>query len=307
MTQKPRIAVFPPIPPELRVTLEGAFDLVAAGEGDLPRDLRVAVITSMGGADSALMDRLPNLGLIACNGAGLDRVDVEEASRRGVIIRNTPEEVTDDTADFAIGLIFATLRRIPEADRLVRNGRWPTDRISSSRRVRGRRLGIVGLGKIGRKVADRAAALGMHVAYTGPRAKPDAPYPFVADIKALATSVDVLTLTCPGGPATYRLIGADVLQALGPDGVLINISRGEVVDEDALILALRNGAISAAGLDVFDNESHINPAFRELEQVVLAPHYASVTGETRRDIAEALKGAILDFLAGRPVIGAHRD
>lgn len=307
MTQKPRIAVFPPIPPELRVTLEGAFDLVAAGEGDLPRDLRVAVITSMGGADSALMDRLPNLGLIACNGAGLDRVDVEEASRRGVIIRNTPEEVTDDTADFAIGLILATLRRIPEADRLVRNGRWPTDRISPSRRVRGRRLGIVGLGKIGRKVADRAAALGMHVAYTGPRAKPDAPYPFVGDIKALATSVDVLTLTCPGGPATYRLVGADVLQALGRDGVLINVSRGEVVDEDALILALRNGAISAAGLDVFDNEPHINPAFRELEQVVLAPHYASVTGETRRDIAEALKGGILDFLAGRPVIGAYKD
>lgn len=305
VTQKPMIAIFPPVPQELRTALEPDYQLVDAGAGDLPAGVRVAVITSMGGANRALMDRLPQLGLIACNGGGLDRVDVEEAARRGVIVRNTPEEVTDDTADFAIALIFATLRRIPLADRFVREGRWPLERMAPSRRVRGRRLGVVGLGKIGRKVADRAAALGMQVAYTGPCAKPDAPFPFIAGVAALAADVDVLALTCPGGASTYRIVDGDVLRALGPDGVLINVSRGEVVDEDALIAALQDGTISAAGLDVFENEPHIAPALRALDQVVLAPHYATVTGETRNDIAQALKGAIADFFAGRAVAGAY--
>ncbi len=305
MTQKPMIAIFPPVPQELRTVLELDYQLVDAGAGEIPAGVRVAVITSMGGANKALMDRLPQLGLIACNGGGLDRVDVEEAARRGVIVRNTPEEVTDDTADFAIALIFATLRRIPLADRFVREGRWAFERMGPSRRVRGRRLGVVGLGKIGRKVADRSASLGMHVAYTGPRAKPDAPFPFNASVAALAAEVDILALTCPGGPSTYRIVDANVLRALGPDGVLINVSRGEVVDEDALIAALQDGTISAAGLDVFENEPHIAPALRALDQVVLAPHYATVTGETRNDIAQALKGAIADFFAGRAVAGAH--
>jgi hydroxypyruvate reductase len=305
VTDKPMVAVFPPIPQELRSALDSCFDVVVAGEDDLLRDIRVAVITSMGGADRSLMDRLPQLRLIACNGAGLERVDLDEAARRGVIIRNTPEEVTDDTADFAIALIYGTLRRLTQADRFVRAGCWETERMPPSRRVRGRRVGIVGLGKIGLKVAQRAAALGMLVAYTGPLAKPDAPFEFVPSLQELAARVDVLVLTCPGGPSTFRMVGEAVLCALGPEGVLINISRGEVVDEGALIAALRNGVISAAGLDVFENEPRISPALRELEQVILAPHYASVTSETRHDIAEALNNAILDFFAGRPVAGAY--
>jgi hydroxypyruvate reductase len=162
----------------------------------------------------------------------------------------------------------------------------------------------VGLGKIGTKIGERAAALGMQVAYTGPREKPAAPFVYIPDLMTLARVSDVLVLSCPGGPSTYRLIGAEALRCLGPQGVLINVSRGEVVDEGALIAALNEKAISAAGLDVFETEPQINPALRNMSQVVLAPHYASVTEETRRDIAQALKTAILDFLAGRPVASA---
>ena len=298
---KPEIVAFPPIPPELRRVLEDSFTLLDAGEHPLPENIRVAVITSMGGAGSSLMDRLPNLGLIACNGAGLERIDLKEAARRNIVVRNTPDEVTDDTADFAIGLIFATLRRIAQADRFVRSGSWPGGRMPPSRRVQGRRVGIVGLGKIGRKIADRAAGVGLRVSYTGPREKPGVPYPYAPDIKALASQVDILVLSCPGGPANRHLVDAFVLQALGSDGVLINVSRGEVVDEAALIAALREGTISAAGLDVFEHEPEINAALQAMDQVVLAPHYASVTGETRQGIAATLRDAILDFMAGRRV------
>ncbi len=295
------IAVFPPIPPELRATLLRSFQLVEFGKAPLPQELRVAVITSVGGADAALMNQMPNLGLIVCNGAGVDRVDLREAARRGIVVRNTPDEVTDDTADFALGLVYATSRRLVEADRFMRAGRWSRERLTPSRRVFGCRVGIVGLGRIGRKIAQRATGAGMTVSYTGPRPKPDVAYRFIGDIKELASGVDVMILTCPGGPETYRLVGADVLRALGPHGILINVSRGEVIDEEALIDALQRKSIWAAGLDVFAREPCVDERFYALDNVVLAPHYASVTAATREAIADALHDAILAFFRGQPV------
>jgi lactate dehydrogenase-like 2-hydroxyacid dehydrogenase len=302
--QKPIVFVVPPIPPELRQALTERFELAEHVRGQKKPEQRVLVITSMGGADAALMDEFPDLKLLACNGTGLERIDLSEAARRGIIVRNTPDEVTDDTAEYAIGLIYAVKRRMVEADRFVRAGRWEKDRMMPSRRVAGQRIGIVGLGKIGSKIAQRAAAIGMTVSYTGPRRKPQVPYTYVENIRELADAVDILVLSVPGGPATQRLVGMDVLRALGPEGVLINVSRGEVVDEEALITALQNKIIAGAGLDVFENEPRIDKRFFELENVVLAPHYATVTLDTRYAIAHTLRDAISDFLAGRPVPNA---
>lgn len=298
------IIVVPPIPPELRAALAPRFGLVTFTPEAAQPGFAVAVVTSMGGADRALMDRLPDLRLIACNGAGLDRVDLAEAARRGIVVRNTPDEVTTDTAEFAIGLIFATGRRLAEADRFVRSGRWAAERMPPSRRISGLRVGIVGLGRIGERIAAMAAALGMAVSYTGPRAKRAQPYRFVPALRDLATASDVLVLSCPGGSATAGIVDGEVLAALGPGGILINVSRGEVVDEPHLVAALQSGSIGGAGLDVFASEPSPDPRLLACENVVLSPHYASVTPQTRQAIAHALRDAIGEFLAGRPILDA---
>jgi len=299
---KPRILVAPPIPSELRLTLEAAFELVEYQKGEAYPEFRVLVITSAGGADKALMDALPGLGLIACNGTGIERVDLIEAARRGIIVRNTPDEVTDDTADFAMALIYAVSRRLAEADRFVRSGRWAKERLPPSQRVYGQRIGIVGLGRIGAKIAERATGAGMNVSYTGPREKPNYSYTYLSELRALAFSVDTLVLSVPGGERTRGIIDADILRALGPGGRLVNVSRGAVVDEAALLDALERKTIAGAGLDVFNHEPHIDPRFFALDNVVLAPHYAAVTQETRQAIAHSLYDAITDFWDGRPVM-----
>jgi len=283
------------------LVLSEHFDLVMLALNEPHPGCVVAVITSMGGADRALMDRLPDLRLIACNGTGLDRVDLKEAARRGIIVRNTPDEVTTDTAEFAIGLIFATVRRIAEADRFVRSGKWAIERMPPSRRISGLRVGIVGLGRIGERIAVLAHVLGMVVSYTGPRPKSAQPYRFVAGLHELAAGSDVLVVSCPGGAATEKLVDESVLAALGSGGILINVSRGEVLDEPKLIFALQSGVIAGAGLDVFASEPQPDQRLLALENVVLSPHYASVTPQTRQAIAYALRDSISDFLSGRRV------
>jgi hydroxypyruvate reductase len=298
---RPTLVVVPPIPPELRRTLTERFDLVDHVKGQRRPGAEISVITSAAGADAALMDEFPDLALIACNGTGLERIDLAEAASRKIIVRNTPDEVTQDTAEYAIGLIYSVCRRMAEADRFVRSGRWKKDRMTTSRRVAGQKVGIVGLGKIGSKIARLAAAIGMDVSYTGPRQKADQPYRYYPTIHELAAGVSVLVLSCPGGESTKRIVDTKVLQALGADGILINVSRGEVVNEEDLIAALQGRVIAGAGLDVFDNEPGIDERFFGFETVVLAPHYASVTLDTRLAIATTLRDAISDFLTGRPV------
>jgi len=299
------ILIAAPIPPELRSVLSDGHALVELKRGgDAAPGFDVMVTTSIAGADKALFDQVPDVRLLLCNGTGLENIDLQEAARRGVIVRHTPDEVTDDTADFAIALIYASGRRLAEADRFVRAGRWKSERMTPARRVFDRTVGIVGLGKIGRTIAERAAGIGMTVLYTGPREKPDAPYGYVADIGDLADRADFLVLSCPGGPETHHLVDAGVLQRLGPEGTLVNVSRGSVVNEDDLIAALQSKTIAAAGLDVFAAEPNIDPRFLELDNVVLAPHYAAVTLETRYGIAETLAGAIRDYRSGATVPNA---
>lgn len=292
------ILVISPIPTELEVRLAEDFALKKArpepGER-LPH--AVAVTTSMAGFDAALMADLPNLKLIACNGTGLDRIDLEAAVGRGITVQNTPDSVTEDTADFGIALIYAVLRRVAEADRFVRAGRWGAERMGPSHRVSSRRVGVVGMGKIGKVFARKAAGLGLDVSYTARSAKNDLPYRFFPDAIALAEAVDILVLCCPGGAETAGLAGPRVLEALGPDGFLINISRGSVVDEPALLAALAAGQIGGAGLDVFASEPEFDKRFLDYENVVLQPHYASVTQETRADMAEVLHAAIARHFA----------
>ena len=296
---RPRLLAVSQIPPDLRAALTQRYGLADHAGGPAP-GYDVAVTMGVYGVNAPLMDSLPDLKLIACNGAGLDRIDLMEAKRRGIAVCHTPDELAEDVADGAIALTYAIMRRIVEADRFVRAGRWSKERMAPSRRLAGKTVGIVGLGKIGRVVAQRAGAIGMHVLYSGPKAKPDVPYPFVANMQELAERSDVLILSCPGGEATRHLVGQAVLEALGPDGYLVNVARGSVVDEAALIAALQERKITGAALDVFASEPNLDPRFLALDNVVLQPHSASITHETRAAMLARLLGDIEAYVEGRP-------
>lgn len=262
--------------------------------------IRIAVTTSMHGFDAALMEALPDLGLIACQGVGLDSIDRDAAAARGIAITHTPNIMTEDVADFAMGLLHAVARRIVAADRFVRDGRWGPERMAPSTSLHGKSVGVVGLGRIGRAIARRAAAAGMAVAWHGPTEKPGLPYRYHADIGTLADASDILILSCPGGPETRHIVDAEVLSRLGTDGIVVNVARGSVVDEAALLDALEQGRLFGAGLDVFASEPALDPRFLGLSNVVLAPHCASITDEVRRKLIACIVEDIDGFRAGAP-------
>nr|WP_274611506.1 NAD(P)-dependent oxidoreductase [Rhodoplanes elegans] len=245
----------------------------------------------------------PDLRLVVSQGIGLETFDLAEARRRGIAVAHTPDEIAEDVGDAAIAMIYAVLRGTLRADAFVRAGRWGKERIAATRRVAGRTVGIVGLGRIGRHVADRATAIGMRVLYHT-RRRAEAPYEWMADVVTLATRSDVLVLACPGGEATRHLVDATVLDALGPDGVLVNVARGSVVDEAALLDALEGGRIHGAALDVFATEPAIDPRFLALDNVVLSPHSASITRETRAAIIARMIDDIDAYRNGRPFFDA---
>ena len=251
------------------------------------------------GCPSELMLALPALGIIAINGVGFDKVDLAIARSRGVGVTTTPGALTEDVADLAIGLIIGLLRDIPAADAYVRAGDWVKGDRPPARKVSGRTFGIVGLGHIGLAIAERLAAFGP-VAYTGPRQKP-APYAFQPDLVGLARDSDVLVIACPANASTRHMVGAAVIDAVGPEGYLVNVARGSIVDEAALIDALEAGRIAGAALDVYENEPQVPAALRASPRVVLTPHIASATVETRRRMAEIVFSNLDAFAAGRPL------
>ncbi len=291
------------LPADLRAALEAAgHALQPAAElppGPLP-GWRVAVTSAMAGCDAATLARLPDLGLLASMGAGLERIDLGAARARGIAVANTPDVLTEDTADFGIALLYGIARGVVSADRFVRDGRWAKERPAPSTRLFGKACGVFGLGRIGAAVARRAEGIGMRVAWSGPRPKPEAPWPYLPTLRELAEASDALILCCPGGEATRGVVNAEILRALGPAGFLVNIARGEVVDEEALIEALRAGTIRGAATDVFRAEPVPDPRLLELPNLVVAPHYASITHETRADIIGMILGAIRAFGEGRP-------
>jgi hydroxypyruvate reductase len=259
-----------------------------------------------GGGESqvtrALMAQLPALEMISVFGVGYDRYDVAAARERGIPITNTPDVLTDDVADMGISLMLAIARTIPQADKYVREGKWPSGSMPLARKVTGARLGIVGLGRIGSAIARRAAGFDMSIAYTSRNKVADSPYTYYPTPAALAAEVDFLMVITPGGAGTKGLINAEVLKALGAKGYLINVARGSVVDEAALIAALQNNVIAGAALDVFENEPHVPAALCAMSHVVLAPHVASATWQTRRAMADLAFGNLQAHFAGHPLL-----
>ena len=292
------------IPADLRAALAERYPLVEDGAEAAPPAIRIAVTMALAGAREEQFARLPALRLLVSQGAGLERVDLPAAARRGIAVAYTPDVMTEDVADAAIGLMYAAARRVAEADRFVRDGRWAKERMELGLSLHRKAAGIVGLGKIGQAIARRCAGLGMDVAWTGPRPKPDQPYRYLPDIGALAERSDVLILATPGGADTDRMVDAGVLAALGPRGVLVNIARGSVVDEPALLDALERRGIAGAGLDVFAREPGLDPRFLALDNVVLAPHSASLTVETRQALIARILSDIEAFRDGRPFLDA---
>ena len=261
--------------------------IVGSGESKVPR---------------SLMAQLPALEMISIMGVGYDGVDVAAALERKIPVTHTPGVLNDDVADLAIGLMLSVARRIPQADQYVRSGRWPEGPMPLARKVSGARLGIVGLGRIGQAIATRAEAFGMSVAYTARSRKAELAYAYYPSAQALAAEVDFLVLITPGGAGTRKLINADVLKALGPQGYLINVARGSVVDEAALVQALQQGVIAGAGLDVFENEPNVPPALWAMDNVVLTPHTASATRETRGAMANLALANLRAHFAGEPLL-----
>ena len=278
-----------PLPPFMMNALQEA-DYIVHDHTHIKDPGALVKVTALVGTGAAVVDKkllsmLPNVKLIAICGVGYDGVDVVAAKEKGIVVTHTPGVLTDDVADLALGLVLSIGRRIPQADRFVRNGDWVNDTFPMTRKISGARLGVVGMGRIGRAIAKRAAAFDMRIAYTGREAKADVPYTFYKTATALAAEVDYLVVAVPGGDGTKNLIGASVLQALGPKGYLINIARGSVVDQPVLVQALKGKAIAGAALDVFWDEPIVDPELRRLPNVVLTPHIASATDETRQAMA----------------------
>ena len=248
-----------------------------------------------------LMARLPALEIISVMGVGYDGIDVAAAKARGVVVTHTPDVLNDDVADLALGLMLSAGRQLPAADRHVRSGAWAANGpMPLARKMSGARLGLVGMGRIGQAIAHRALAFGMSVAYTS-RQRKSVPYRYVASTAALAAEVDFLVVITPGGAATRHLINAEVLATLGAKGILVNVARGSVVDEVALIDALERGTLGGAGLDVFENEPNVPERLRALPQVVLSPHIGSATGQTRQAMADLAFANLQAHFAGQPL------
>ncbi len=248
-----------------------------------------------------LLDALPKLEIISVFGVGYDGVPVAYCKSRGIKVTNTPDVLTDDVADVALGLILMTGRGFVRANRFVHALEWEKRGPELTTRLGGRKVGILGLGRIGKAIAERVKAMGMKVAYTG-RKPQDMPYEFVPDLKALAAAVDFLVVACPGGAATKNIVNADVLAALGKKGILINIARGSIVDEAALVVSLESGTIKGAGLDVFADEPHVPPALMSMDNVVLLPHVGSATRETRQAMGDLCKANLDAWFANRKVL-----
>ena len=254
------------------------------------------------GASAELMVQLPNLQIVAVFGVGTDSVDLAYARSRNIHVTNTPDVLTGDVADLGMALLLAAARLLPQGDALVRSRAWPKGGLRLTTRVFGKKVGIVGMGRIGQAFAKRAAAFECDISYFSRSARAGLPYRFVPGILDLARNVEFLVVTLAGGEGTKNIINADVLKALGLDGILVNISRGSTVDEEALLNALETRAIKAAALDVFLNEPSINTRFLALDNAVLHPHHASGTVETRRAMGQLVRDNLAAHFAGKPLL-----
>jgi lactate dehydrogenase-like 2-hydroxyacid dehydrogenase len=254
-----------------------------------------------GEVDAALMQRLPRLEIIANFGVGYDTIDTKAAKARNIRVTNTPDVLNDAVAEIAIGLMVSLARRLPQADRYVRQGKWPSGAFPFQVELNGRTVGILGLGRIGKEIAVRAQAMKMRVVYHGRHRQPDVPFVYYDNLFDMARDVDWLVVIAPGGQSTKGIVSRQVLEALGPEGYLVNLARGSLVDEPALIELLQSGGLGGAALDVFADEPNVPPAFFALDNVVLSPHQGSATRQTRDKMGQLLVSNLDAWFAGDPL------
>jgi lactate dehydrogenase-like 2-hydroxyacid dehydrogenase len=278
-----------------RTSEKPVADIVAA------HGARIRAIATRGRerTDAALIERLPALEIVANFGVGYDSIDLAAALRRGIVVTNTPDVLDDEVADFTVGLLLATVRRLPQAERFLRAGRWREGQFPLGPTLRDRTVGLIGMGRIGQRIAKRIAAFEVPVVYHARSPRGDVPWRHYPDLLAMAREVDTLVAIVPGGKETRHLVDARVLEALGPRGILVNVARGSVVDQDALVRALEQGTILAAGLDVFADEPNVPEALLGLDNAVLIPHCGSATHHTRGRMGRLVVDNLVSWFQGR--------
>ena len=275
-------------------------DLGAVVAPEIAANIRAVVAGGI--AQDALLAQLPKLEIVATVSVGYDGIGLKTCLERNIPITNTPEVLNDDVADLAIALMIMTSRRLAAADKYVRDGKWLKAHVPMAHRVSGKKLGILGLGRIGRDIARRAEATHMNIAYYNRRPVEGTPYRYVPTLLELAKESDFLVVILSPGPDAAKMVNQDVMEALGPEGILINISRGHVVDEHALIAALQSGKLGGAGLDVFKDEPRVPAELMAMENVVLTPHVGSLTVETRTDMGMLALDNLDAWFAGKPLL-----
>jgi lactate dehydrogenase-like 2-hydroxyacid dehydrogenase len=265
--------------------------------------IRGIVTSGFVGADAALMDACPKLEIISSFGVGYDTIDAKHASSRGIVVTNTPDVLNDEVANTAVALLLAVARRIVAYDRYVRDGRWEREGDPPlTTGIAGKRIGMLGFGRIGQVIAKKLGVFHCEVVYHARSEKPDQPYRYYPDLVEMARDCLALIVIVPGGSATRCLVDRKVMDALGPQGILINVARGTCVDEPALIATLKEGRLGAAGLDVFEDEPHVPEALIGMDQVVLLPHQGSATVETRKAMGDLVVDNLAAHFAGKPVL-----
>lgn len=299
---KPEILMTGRMLPVVRQQLDERFTLHCAWEAPDPDELldhlgeRIRGVAAGGGlaVDRVFLDRLPNLEIVSSFGVGYDCIDAAYAGMRGVVVTNTPDVLTEEVADTAFGLLLMTVRELAAAERYLRAGKWVEGPYPLTRgSVAGRTMGILGLGRIGKAIARRAEACGFEVVYHGRHRQPGVTYRYYASLLEMAEAVDTLMVVVPGGAATRHLVDGEVLNALGSEGIVINIGRGSAVDQQALLTALRDGTLLSAGLDVYEDEPDVPAELMAMEHVVLLPHVGSASIRTR----DAMGQLVVDNLA----------
>lgn len=308
---KPTILMAPKMPAALVARLRENYELLGPMERATPDALppgaeAARVLLTVGGwrTDSTLIDALPKLGLVACYGTGIEGVDQAHAKARGILLSNAADANADAVAEFAMGLMIASVRQIGKGDRYIRTGRWSgnaIERLPFVPGLAGRRLGIYGLGAIGARIATMSAAFGMEIGYHNRSRRPELPYHYQGSLLDLAEWSDVLMVAVRASSETRHAVNAQVLRALGPNGHLVNISRGIAVDEEALCEALEAGTIAGAGLDVFEHEPNVPDRLKALDNAVLTPHIAAATDSAQHAQQELLLRNLEAFFAGRPL------
>ncbi|MFN3613375.1 MAG: 2-hydroxyacid dehydrogenase [Rubrimonas sp.] len=306
---KPEILMPGPMLPSCMEALDDAFTvhkLWQAADADAflaEVAPRVRGVATARGCPGALMRRLPKLEIVASFGVGYDSVDVATAQELGVRVTNTPDVLNDAVAELTVGMMVALCRRISQAEAYLRAGKWETDGpFPLTNQLTGSTVGIFGLGRIGKEIARRLEAMRMTVVYHGRREQPDQPYRYYADLAAMAADVDWLVVIAPASAETEGAVSAEVINALGPKGALVNVARGALVDEPALIAALQEGRLGAAALDVFADEPRVPKALKEMDNVLLIPHVGSATRQTRWAMGDVVVRNLKAHFEGRPLI-----